>query len=43
MRRLLIEIVIIAAVIALAWNTPFKDSTAQMYKNITNWFDSLAR
>jgi hypothetical protein len=43
MRRLLIEIVIIAAVIALAWNTPFKDSTAQIYKSVANWFDSLAR
>jgi hypothetical protein len=43
MKRLLIEIVIIAALIAFAWNTPFKDSTAQAYRNITNWFDSLAR
>jgi hypothetical protein len=43
MKRLLVEIVIIAALIALSWTTPFKDSTAQAYRNITNWFDSLAR
>ncbi len=43
MKRLLVEIVIIAAVIAFGWNTPFKDWTSQAYRNITNWFDSLAR
>jgi hypothetical protein len=43
MRRLLIEIVIIAALIAFAWNKPFKDWTSQAYRNITYAFDSLAR
>jgi Tfp pilus assembly protein PilO len=43
MRRLLVVILIIAAVIAFAWNKPFKDWTAQAYTNITSWFDSLAR
>jgi len=43
MKRLLIEIVIIAAVIALGWNTPFNVWTAQAYRNTTNWFDSLAK
>jgi len=43
MKRLLIEIVIIAAVIAFGWNTPFKDWTSQTFRNITNWFDSLAK
>jgi hypothetical protein len=43
MRRLLFEILIIAAVIAFGWNKPFKDWTAQAHTNITSWFDSLAR
>ncbi len=41
MRRLLFEIVIIAAVIYLGWNTPFKDWTAQAYAKINSTFDSL--
>jgi hypothetical protein len=43
MKRLLIEIVMVAAVIAFGWNTPFNVWTAQAYRNITNWFDSLAK
>jgi hypothetical protein len=43
MKRLLVVIVIIAALIALGWNTPFKDWTSKAYRNTTNWFDSLAR
>jgi len=43
MRRLLIEFLIIAAVIAFGWNKPFKDWTAQAHTNITSAFDSLAR
>ena len=43
MRRLLVEILIIAALIAFGWNKPFKDWTAQVHTNITSWFDSLAR
>ena len=43
MRRLLVETVIIAALIAFGWNTPFKDWTGQAHRNITNWFDSLAK
>jgi len=43
MKRLLVEIVMIAAVIAFGWNTPFNVWTSQAYTNITNWFDSLAR
>jgi Tfp pilus assembly protein FimT len=43
MRRLLVVIVIIAALIAFGWNKPFKDWTEQAHRNITNWFDSLAR
>ena len=39
--RLLVEIVIIAAVIFLGWNTPFKDWTAQAYAKINSTFDSL--
>jgi len=41
MRRLLFEIAIIAAVIFLGWNTPFKDWTAQAYTKINSTFDSL--
>jgi Tfp pilus assembly protein FimT len=43
MKRLLIVIVIIAALIAFAWNTPFKDWTSWARRNITNGFDSLAK
>jgi hypothetical protein len=39
--RLLVEIVIIAAVIAFGWNTPFKDWTAQAKWTINSAFDSL--
>jgi Tfp pilus assembly protein PilO len=41
MTRLLVEIVIIAAVIALGWNTPFKDWTDQAHKEITSTLDSI--
>ena len=41
MRRLFIEIVIIAAVIFLGWNKPFKDWTDQAYGKINSTFDSL--
>ena len=41
MRRLFIEIVIIAAVIFLGWNKPFKDWTDQAYAKINSTFDSL--
>ncbi len=43
MKRLLAEIVIIVALIAFGWNKPFKDWTAQTYRNITSAFDSLAK
>ena len=43
MRRLLVEILIIAALIAFGWNKPFKDWTSQTYTNIAAWFDSLAK
>ena len=39
--RLLAEIVIIAAVIFLGWNTPFKDQMAQANTTITTKFDGL--
>ena len=39
--RLLVEIVIIAAVIFLGWNTPYKDWTAQAKWTINSAFDSL--
>ncbi|PYL05741.1 MAG: hypothetical protein DME33_15765 [Verrucomicrobia bacterium] len=39
--RLLVEIVIIAAVIFFGWNTPFKDWTAQAKWTINSAFDSL--
>ena len=41
MRRLLIEIAIIAGVIFLGWNTPFRDWTAQAYAKINSAFDSI--
>ena len=43
MRRVLVVILIIAAVIAFGWNKPFKEWTSQTYTNITAWFDSLAK
>jgi hypothetical protein len=39
--RLLAEIVIIAALIFLGWNKPFKDWTAQSKTTINSTFDSL--
>jgi hypothetical protein len=39
--RLIVEIVIIAAVIALGWNTPYKDWSDQTYKKITLTLDSF--
>jgi hypothetical protein len=41
MRRLLVVIAIIAAVIFLGWNTPFKDWTAQAYGKINSTFNGL--
>jgi len=41
MRRLLIEVVIIAALISFAWNKPFGEWAAQTYRNINSAFDSL--
>ena len=41
MRRLFVEIAIIAGVIFLGWNTPFKDWTAQAYTKINSTFDSV--
>ena len=41
MRRILVEIGIIAAVIYLGWNTPYKDWTAQAYTKINSAFDSM--
>jgi hypothetical protein len=41
MRRLLIEVVIIAALIFFAWNKPFGEWTAQAYSNINSAFDRL--
>jgi len=43
MRRVSVVLLIIAAVIFLGWNKPFKDWTAQVYTNVTAWFDSLAK
>ncbi len=41
MRRLFVEIAIIAAVIFFGWNTPYKDWTAQAYEKINSAFDSM--
>jgi hypothetical protein len=38
--RLLVEIVIVAAVVALAWNKPYKVWTDQTYAKITSTLDS---
>jgi hypothetical protein len=43
MKRLLVEFLIIAAVIAFGWNKPFKDWANQAQRNITDAWDSLAR
>jgi hypothetical protein len=43
LRRLLVEILIIAAVIAFGWNKPFKDWADQAHRNIEYAWDSLAR
>jgi hypothetical protein len=42
-KRLLVEILIIAAVIAFGWNKPFKDWVDQAGRNFTDAWDSLAR
>jgi hypothetical protein len=39
--RLLGELLIIAAVIYLGWNTPFKDPVAQVYAKITSALDVM--
>ncbi len=41
MKRLLIEVVIIAGLIWFAWNKPFGVWTAQTYANISSAFDRL--
>jgi len=41
MKRLLIEVVIIAALISFAWNKPFGVWAGQTYQRISNAFDSL--
>jgi hypothetical protein len=41
MKRLLIEVVIIAALILFAWNKPFGVWAAQTYTNISSAFDRL--
>ena len=41
MTRLLVEIVIIAGVIFLGWNKPYKDWAAQAHTTINSTFDSL--
>lgn len=39
--RLVIEIVIVAAVIAFGWNTPFKTWADQAHHKITSTLDSI--
>jgi hypothetical protein len=39
--RLLVEILIIAAVIAFGWNKPFKEHVARAKANITSTLDGL--
>ena len=41
MKRLLIEVVIIGALIFFAWNKPFGVWTAQTYTSISDAFDRL--
>jgi hypothetical protein len=41
MKRLLIEVVIIGALIFFAWNKPFGVWTAQTYQSISSAFDRL--
>jgi hypothetical protein len=42
-KRLLVEFLIIAAVIAFGWNKPFKDWVDQAGRNFTDFWESLAR
>ena len=39
--RLLVELLVIAALIFLGWNTPFKDHVAKANKTITSALDSM--
>jgi hypothetical protein len=39
--RLLVEILIIAAVIFFGWNKPFKDQVAQASRTINSTLDSM--
>jgi hypothetical protein len=41
MKRLLIDVVIIAVLISFAWNRPFRDWVYQATTNITSALDSL--
>ena len=41
MRRLFVEVAIIAAVIFVGWNKPFKDWADQAYTKINSAFDSM--
>jgi len=41
MRRLLIEVAIIAALISFGWNKPFKDWAGQAYRTVTSALDGL--
>jgi len=41
--RLLAELVIIAALISLGWNTPFKDQVAQVNRTINNQLHGLGK
>jgi hypothetical protein len=43
MKRLLVEILIIAALIAFGWNKPFRDWVGQAGRDFTYAWDSLAR
>ncbi|HEX4653804.1 MAG TPA: hypothetical protein VH227_06105 [Candidatus Udaeobacter sp.] len=42
-KRLLVELLIIAGLIAFGWNKPFKDWVDQANRNINYAWDSLAR
>jgi uncharacterized membrane protein required for colicin V production len=39
--RLLVEVLIIAAVIFLGWNTPFKEQAALVNRKVTTALDNL--